>query len=318
MIPRKRILFITHDFSKYVQRSFHYFALELAKLADLTQWHEPGHIRDILDRLPYKPDFILINELYQGGRGHSPAIQGLDQLAIPFGVIVHDIHNRKKERERYLSSNGVRHIFSIYRDPFLQAYPQFADRLHWFPHFADTNVFRDYGQPKHVNYMLLGSTAPTIYPLRWHMLNKLKYHSGFFHKNHPGYRNFTVDEEKDILIGETYAQTINQAKIFLTCDSVFHYPVRKYFEVLACRTLLLAPYVQELTDLGFEPDKHFVPITKDDFYTKAEYYLNHEAERQRIADAGFHFIHNHHSAAIRAKQFLGCVETIMEAEEGGN
>jgi spore maturation protein CgeB len=108
---------------------------------------------------------------------------------------------------------------------------------------------------------------------------------------------------------------INRAKIFFTCDSVYHYPVAKYFEVLACKTLLLAPASRELTDLGFIPGVNFVSIDESNFEEKAEYYLRHEEERLQIATKGYEMVHARHTTARRAAEFADILETILRQEQ---
>ena len=50
---------------------------------------------------------------------------------------------------------------------------------------------------------------------------------------------------------------------------------------------------------GFEPlvpGKHFVMAKTDDLITCCEYYLNHEDEREAIAEAAHNFVHDSFSA----------------------
>lgn len=66
--------------------------------------------------------------------------------------------------------------------------------------------------------------------------------------------------KKNVFVGQNYAKELNRSKIVLTCDSVFKYPLMKYFEITACNALLLASYSKELGDLGFIPGVNFVAI----------------------------------------------------------
>lgn len=303
-----KVLFITGDFSKYVQRSFHHFSMALSELVNLSLWHKSGHIRDILKGLPERPDFILLNDIRER---HCPRIEGLAELDIPVGAIVHDTHFNIEERKAFLKTNHIKHIFTIYRDPFLKLFPEFAHQMHWFPHFVDTKIFRDYELKRDIDYLLLGCTAASVYPLRKVMLDRMKSRKGFYHEEHPGYRDMTAEEENKVLVNRNYAKAINRAKIFLSCDSTYHYPLRKYYEVLACRTLLLSSVSKELLDLGFIPGVHFVEVTEDNFEWKAQYYLKNRAERNRIAEAGYEFIRKHHTVKHRARKFVDTIQEIL-------
>ncbi|MGZ6550743.1 MAG: glycosyltransferase family protein, partial [Tumebacillaceae bacterium] len=55
-----------------------------------------------------------------------------------------------------------------------------------------------------------------------------------------------------------------------------------------------------------------VAINEDDFLGKAEYYVAHEAERERIATAGYQMVHTLHTADRRAAQFLQMIEEILQ------
>jgi hypothetical protein len=304
---KNSLLFITRDFTQNIEKSTSYLCTQLAKCTNIQLWHTPGHIQDIVNKLQFPPDFILLNDMK---KTHCPEITGLSSLKIPFGIIIHDLHYKNNQRKKFIDENNVRHIFSIYRDSFISNYPAYVDRMHWLPHFAETSVFKDYAMPKEINCLIMGRISKH-YPLRKRMLNVMKSIPGFVYHSHPGYRDVKEDEP-GIYVGEKYAREINRAKIFLTCDLTFHYPIRKYYEVLASKTLLLAPNSLELNDLGFIPGKHFVPINENNFLEMADYYLNHPKERDEIAEQGYIYVHQQHSTEKRAGQLLKFIEDIIQ------
>lgn len=272
----------------------------------MTQWHTPGHIADILAQLPQVPDYVLLNDLKES---RCPKISGLSGLRIPFGIIMHDLHHQVEGRKAFIEENRIDHIFSIYRDAFHAWFPEYADRMRWLPHWVNTGIFTDYGLPKDIDLMMMGR-RDWYYPLRERIYQAFKNRPGFVYHDHPGYRN-VGDEEPNVFVGESYAREINRAKIFLTESSNLKYPLIKYYEVLACNTLLLAPTCSELRDLGFVPSEHFVEIDAENFKEKAEYYLAHANERQVIAKKGYRMVHRYHSAAVRASQLVGMIEEIL-------
>lgn len=131
---------------------------------------------------------------------------------------------------------------------------------------------------------------------------------GFVFHQHPGHR---VKRSSKSMIDEKYSKELNRANMFFTCGSKFKYPVLKYFEAPACRTLLLAEPVQDILELGFEDGINFVACDQSNFYEKAMYYLENEEERQIITDNGYQFIHTHHTNDIRAQQFVKDVEDFL-------
>ncbi|MGE5397091.1 MAG: glycosyltransferase [Chitinophagales bacterium] len=238
-----------------------------------------------------------------------PEITGLSALKIPWGIIMHDIHYQETKRREFIKNNQVRYIFSIYRDAFIKRFPEYVSRMCWLPHWVNTDIFRDYGLTRNINWLMMGKRA-SYYPLREKIYRVMKGKPGFVYHPHPGYRQVR-NQEQGVFVGERYAREISRAKMFLTCDSSFHYPLIKYYEVLACKTLLLAPASRELHDLGFIPGSNFVAINQDNFLRQASYYLKNVNERQHIAEAGYKMVRARHSAATRAEQLKRMINDII-------
>ncbi len=308
-----RILVTTGDFSQYLVPNFYNLISAASKYTELEVWHQSGDIQDILARLKTPPDFIFVNEF---GETNSPTITGLASLDIPYAILLYDLHYNVETRSNLIQELDTKHIFSLYRDKFYDWYPKFRDRLIWFPHHINTAIFKDYGMPKDIDYLLMGDIYAKLYPLRAKFLQIMIDKPGFIYHEHPGWRNFSACEQETAFVGEKYAREINRAKIFLTCDSIYKYPLLKYYEVMACNTLLLAPVSDELIDLGFIPGTNFIAIDETDFEDKAEYYLNHEQERLEIAQRGCDMVRTRHSTSIRAREFVKTIEQIISSGPG--
>lgn len=295
-----------------MERSSHYLAEELKKQCDETIYNGEGYLPDIIENLEDKPDFILLNDCFAPKL--CPPIYGIAQVNIPKGIIFHDLTVNILERKKYFVQNRFDYVFSHYRDAFLKRYPRLTDKMIWLPHHADINVFKDYNLDKKINWLLMGATEPMLYPLRAIIKGQMNGWEGFVYHPHPGYRH--EDEiEPGSLIAEDYAKEINRAKMFMTSDSILRYPVMKYFEVLACNTLLLASASNELEDLGFVDEETFVAINKYNFKEKAVYYLQNEEERIRIARNGFEMVKKNHSTEKRAGELIQHIKRIIEEKK---
>ncbi len=305
-----KLLVITNDYKYSTFRQGIYFLLsELNKLVDLVIWTgKEDNIQNILAQLKITPDFILIWEYFET---KSSAVTGLSELSIPYAISLHDLHCDTESRIELIRSEKIKNIISIYRDAFYEMYPDFTDNMYWFPHHANTNIFKDYKLPKDINYLLMGEVN-SYYPLRQKILKTMNGKPGFVYHPHPGYRNFSQNER--ILVRKRYAREINRAKIFFTCDSILHYPVSKYYEIPACKTLLLAPTSKEIENLGFIPGVHFVDINEDNFVEKAEYYLTHEKERMKIAKQGYKMVRKRHSTEQRAADLVEIINKIINSD----
>lgn len=302
-----RLLVTTGDFSQWHSRGFHYLLLELAKITDLTVCYESGDIHEIIEKRGLSPEFVFVNEY---GETNSPRISGLSSLGIPWAAYLYDLHYRVDQRKEALARDNVKHIFTHYRDKFYEWYPEFCDRMYWLPQHAYPAIFNDYGLPRDIDYLLMGAVHKAVYPLRYKIAQEMAKYPNFVYHQHPGHRNFSDNE--DALVGEKYARELNRAKIFFTCDSRYQYPIPKYFEAPACKTLLMASDSRELKDLGFKPGVNFVAIGERDFEEKATYYLAHQDERLKIAEKGYTMVHTRHSTARRARELVAIIEKILQ------
>ncbi|MCA1320830.1 glycosyltransferase [Bacillus tianshenii] len=308
LFKKLKLLFITKDWSSGIERNNFFLSQSLSKLTKLTIWESSGNIHDILTSLDFTPDFILLNDLRPS---RCPDITGLNTCDIPVGMIMHDLQYKTDYRRQFIEENNILHLFIHYRDRFIEYFPEYEDRMIWFPHFVQTDVFKDYKLKKDIDFLLMGSTYPPIYPLRATILDGLKKLPNFIFHEHPGYGRGRYDEES-YYVGTRYAKEINRAKIFFTCDSIYKYPVMKYYEVLACNTLLLASHSKELEDLGFIPGIHFVEVNEENYYEKAMYYLeNYESIGKTIAKNGYKMVRKHHSVKARAKFLVKKIKEII-------
>lgn len=308
-MKRLKILFVTKDFSHYLERNFHYMQLELRKHAEVALDHRGGEIEAILRRAPFQPDFVLFNDMFHAS--YCPPVHGLAQLKVPWGMIMHDLHARPELRREFMRRFPSANIFTMYRQAFRERYPEFKGRLFWLPHFVEPTVFKDYQRRKNINVLLMGATNPKVYPLRHKMRTALSRHPGFVSHNHPGYTNF--GSEPQALVARGFALEVNRSKIFLSCDSIYHYPLRKYFEVPACNTLLLASENVDLRGLGFRHGVHYVAVTERDFLAKIHYYLhpNNESLRAKISRQGYEFVREKHTTSVRTLQLLEMIGSIV-------
>lgn len=303
------LLFIAEDTSRFIDKNFYYLEQELSKLVNLIQWRKSGHIAYILKQLTQKPDFILLlNDMDQK---ISPVIKGFQTIDIPVGLFVNDVHRFTKQRRNDIRKYNITHIFTIVRDRFMKTYPEFQHKMEWFPHFIEPAIYKDYQMEKNIPMLMMGAVND-VYPLRKTIIDFYSGNSCFTYHQHPGYRHFDKQEEDQLLIGSAYAKELNRAKIFFTSPSIFNYPVRKYFEALACKTLLLAPTFKELEDLGFIPGFHFVPINEHNFAEKTAYYLENKTERNQITEQGYQFVHQTHVLKVRAEQLVQKIERILQ------
>ncbi|UJW56817.1 glycosyltransferase [Bacillus sp. A116_S68] len=319
MTNHPKILMLIRQFGNtYPKHNQKYKAItSLEKFTDVYYWYEDGSILDILKKVPVKPDFIFH---YDPSWGHvfAPHITDLDKVTIPTGAFSIDIHANKQERLAYFNQNNIDLIFSVIKSPFLKAFPTFTKQFRWLPFSIDPEITKDWQLKKDIKFLFMGLvndgtvSHPPLgrYPFREAVLKKMKNVKGFKYNKHPG--NLTSDIA---LVNETFSQELNRAHIFFTCGGSPKYPVMKFFEAPGSRTLLLAEPNEDVWDLGFKDKENFVACNIGDFFEKAMFYSEHEAERARITTNGYHFIHEHHTNDVRAQQLLTYITDYLGGKE---
>lgn len=291
----------------------------IEKYAEVKYWHNNGNIHEIMKNLNFTPDFIFHYDVVYN-YALAPKITGLNEVKIPKGCFVIDAHYSPPARRRYFEGNKIDLIFSVTKNYFLKMYPKYKSKFRWFPFSVNPNIYKDYQLNKDIDFLLIGQVYDRIkktgyttytpkgrYPFRDTVLERMKGVKGFVFHPHPGHT-----ASNKAIINERYAKELNRSKMFFTCGSQLKYPVMKYFEAPACKTLLLAEAVPDILELGFKDGVNFVACDQSNFYEKAMYYLNNEKERTRITENGYNFIHTYHTDDVRAKNFVNEIQKFIK------
>jgi spore maturation protein CgeB len=114
------------------------------------------------------------------------------------------------------------------------------------------------------------------------------------------------------LHGEPYARMINHCKLFFSMPSALDIIGPRFYEVMACRTLLFCPESKSYEGL-FEPDVHCLTFNPDlsDFRDKLFRALENDAERESIAARGYEHVRARHSISARAEDFERALSDVL-------
>ncbi len=112
--------------------------------------------------------------------------------------------------------------------------------------------------------------------------------------------------------GLDYFYALSGAKIILSiniANDVSLYHSDRQINALSCGAFVSSKRVPE-TELLFEDGKHLRYFdTEEEFFELADWYLKHEDERRKIADAGMAYAHQHYNCTTMAKYFMELIET---------
>ena len=320
----------------------HYLEQEVSKLAD-CDWsgpgwenHVPGEEIDETVRRLYgndPPDFIVCNrpniDEYKrwGDRKTTtpPIISTLADLHVnPQNWV--DLINRSSKGVlmRYLYSPYIRKMILnkfMYYTKFDESYCQDninVEIMH-FPWFTDKRVYKPNAEKEH-DVIFLGAYRKKVYPLRNRLVSQLprlceEKRWNYIIKGRPpgisAQRDIPQLLEQGYIVGEKYAETIAKSKIFIFGNSIFRYPLTKYFEIMGSGTLVMANKPQSAEYLHLEAGENYVEIDKDNWKEKLTYYLEDDAERERIARNGYETMMKYHTSEVRAIQLLGFLENLQ-------
>lgn len=187
-----------------------------------------------------------------------------------------------------------------------------------FPWFTDERIYKP-SDEKDYDVTFLGSYRKRIYPLRYDIytnLPKLCKENGYRYllgDRPPGRtpeRNISDLSKEGYFVGKGYADVVARSKIFIFGNSIFDYPVSKYFEVMGSGTLVMADKPQMERELHFESGYNYVEVDLSNWKEKLRYYLENDDERERIARNGYETVMKYHNSRVRAKQLVDFLKKI--------
>ncbi len=86
------------------------------------------------------------------------------------------------------------------------------------------------------------------------------------------------------------------------------------FDIMGCGGFLLSNYQADFNDY-FIPDEDYVYFDSvDNLVEKAGYYLEHDAERDKIAKSGYEKVKNYHNYYIRVKEMMDILGIALQGE----
>jgi len=99
----------------------------------------------------------------------------------------------------------------------------------------------------------------------------------------------------------------HRSAINFVCGSGYRYPVRKFFEIPAVRSAMLAYPCTGMRDYGFVDGEHYLQIAPEDFGREARKLLANESLRTRLIDNASEMVVRLHSAERRVDDLIECM-----------
>ena len=315
-------IFLPKKFSKetYVTDRYHCFFEEIQKRLgwDLI-------IEDDIDINKVKTNYLLI---FKCPQADDPSrLVNVKNINITVRLIGYYADLQQKGRsDTYIKNmddvlDRCDIILTAYKEAFIEKWEKYWYKTKWFPQFYgpdDRFDNLDYNFNKCIKKILLiGATTVRYYPLR-NFIAKINYH--IKKVSHPGYQieDFNRKIELGYKIRDDYAEVINQYCGTIATCSTEKYVIAKYFEIPAAGTLLLANKCNDLVELGFKEDVHYVCIDKVSVHKKLMNVIqNYNGYRTMITECR-EFVKENFSTKARVDQFVKIIEEDYENNIKGN
>jgi spore maturation protein CgeB len=207
--------------------------------------------------------------------------------------------------DRSFDFSRCRGIADLHYYPAAQDAHEFCGE--WLPFGVDTSLFHPMaGVEKRYEAAFLG----TLYPKRVEYARSITFPISLMPP---------VRDDHPVKSFQMLAAAYNSTKIFVNMPAYSRLLVTKVSEVIACRVLLVTPFIDHPSGLHnmtqFEGGKHLVYYDQNkpgELADVLNYYLNHSVEREAIAQAGWEEVVLRHTLDQRVVKMVADAEVLVQ------
>ena len=224
-----------------------------------------------------------------------------EKISTPIFMMYEDQHGTHNRSQLELAIKHKWNVLTKYQlKPFNNDINHQVNNAIWLPHSVNTSIFKDYGLRKDYDLLQTGAIFKT-YELR-------NYVRDYFIENpYKRYRYIPRPGELDKTkwpVGADYAKEINKSWLSLCCGAKVNYPVIKFFEIPACRSILYTEYFNELGDLGFVENETFIQVDRNNITEQIKDIIYNSDYVDRILSNGIELIQQKHTTKTRAIELI--------------
>jgi tetratricopeptide (TPR) repeat protein len=176
-------------------------------------------------------------------------------------------------------------------------FPQFKDRLYYWPNFIDERTFRQRQQDKTDIIYITGNMGEE-YPWRRKVRDVLLEAFSAKQSHHFGYSG---REEDRMPIGANYARLLGSAWLAPTCGTLANDLVRKHLEIPAVGTCLITERTATVELAGFVDMTNAIFADEHDVVDKVTQLMRNPDALFRIIENGHDLVHRKHTLRARTQ-----------------
>lgn len=271
----------------------------LREFFDVTVVRHDCDYVEVCDR--YQPDLVLVESGVNHLACRRPRVANTRRNSEIPKLGLHNADAFCNARAGFLSDMdhwGIETFFAIATTA-AEHTPEISDRLLYWPVFIDPKVYRDHGLYKSMPVLITGNSNFSLYPWRREVFPLLSSHFPSLICPHPGYD--PADNFAHVLMGETYARTLNATACIASCGTVAKDAVRKHFEIPGCKAALITEKSPAVEAAGFKDMVNCVFADSHDVVDKVDWLLRNRDALAAITDAGHHLVHSRHTYRARGQ-----------------
>jgi glycosyltransferase involved in cell wall biosynthesis len=184
-------------------------------------------------------------------------------------------------------------IICPYKEAFIKAWGNNSETMEkfiWFPHsFGDKNVWNKHNNINNAkkNKCLSPGYAGLDYEMRRELLKYPEIADSIYHEE-KYVENIVVNRKP--FFGEEYVKKLNGYDCCFTCPSRFNYPLAKFFEIPAAGSLLVAKTCNDIKELGFIENVHYISVDEGNYINKIKEILKSPRNYDSIVKQGQDFV----------------------------
>jgi len=307
--PNMKLFYNDNWFNRHLGTVIFRFAAR-----ETLRYNDIKNIRSFYRR--YKPDIVIFEERLMD----LMRFKGCLGIDVPKILILNDVHNLQKhfvDIDRFIEENDIRlclskmkYCMELYKD-------NLNCEVKWFPWSIETSIFKNYMEKKDYDVFSSGIVSP-VYTLRY-VLKHLDKDNRLENLNmeYQSYSNPGFISGVDLNnVREGYARKLSKSKIFLFGNSIYLFPIQKYFEGMASDCMVMAPEPHDSKELHFVPGDNFVSISqnasKEEVIDNIRFYIDNEKLRRKIVARANETINKYHTTDIRIKEFRSYLPCVVE------
>lgn len=114
-----------------------------------------------------------------------------------------------------------------------------------------------------------------------------------------------------------YRYMIAMSSVSFACGSELRYFVRKFIEIPAFRSAMIAYPTLNFRDYGFEDGVHYLNSYPEEVAEKADFLLNNKESANKMINKAWHLVAEKHTASRRVDQVLACLQLFTQGKLKG-